>query len=169
MSGLAAAGAVQDVPAKWPQALLARVAEIWEFEVALDRAQQRVVVIWGLRDRPGLDARGNQDGPDPPSTGTGHGPAGVRRVGPGLLIAAGARIGIGSRCFGLVERDDQKAPARERGRAEDARHVVAKPGVGAPQAAGLPRDARRVVPVVAEVGDDERVAGSRGSSLQVLP
>jgi hypothetical protein len=92
---------------------------------------------------------------------------GGNQIGPRLLVAARARVGVGAVALRLIEGDDQEPPVSERGRAKDPGHVLLKPHVRRLEATRLAADARRVVAVVAEVRRDEGVVGGRLLRTQV--
>src|SRR6186713_2020441 len=80
-----ATGPVERLGPKRLETLVSGVAQVGKVPIALDRAQQRVVVVGGRVHGSGPDARRDQDGADPAAAGPGRqGPRSVGRnqVGP---------------------------------------------------------------------------------------
>jgi len=99
-----------------------------------------------------------------------RGEAGVGAVGAGLLVVAGH--GVGSAALVEGEHDEGRA-VLVGGGVEDQRHPGLQPVIRADQAAGrgagvVDTSAGGVVPVVAQVGGDERELGRRLGVRQVL-
>jgi hypothetical protein len=120
------------------------------------------VVVGLLRHRARLDARREHHRSDPPAPGARNRAAGIRRVRPRLLVAAGARVGIRSGLgLRLVEGDDQQSVVPVGGRREDLRNQALEEAIRLLHAAGLAVRTGLVMSVVAQIRRDEGVVRRR--------
>src|SRR4029077_1141887 len=104
--GVGGAGA-EDVRAEDLQVRRTRVTQARQAEERLDRAEQRVVIVGFLGNRPRLYERREQHRTDAPAARA----AEARRVlgPPERLLAAAGRRGRAVEAAGLIEGDDQQA------------------------------------------------------------
>ena len=161
----AASASAEYVVAERLQTLLCRKPKRRHAEKATDGAQQRIVVVGRLRNRPALDERRDQHGTDSAAARPLH-PG--RSLGPrqSLFVAAGLRC-IRLLQIGFIESHDQKSVFLECRRTHDDRDPLLQERIGRDETPGFAVNARGVMPIIAKVRRDEVVVCRCSDVLEI--